>query len=546
METPEAFLGRLKPLYIFKGLTEAEIVEVARQLEVEHFASGEVVFEEGDEGQELYIINQGQVRVLRQGRGAAPQLVATLVPGDFFGEGSLLYGRARSATVEAATALEVLRLSKEDFDALLLRFPQIKPNLLVSHESHELYRKTQFDWLAANEVVYLITRRHKVLLYQAQILPIVAGLAIAVAAVWLAVDYDAQWIAWTGAALEVPIALWLLWNSIDWSNDYYIVTNQRLVYLEKIVAIYDSRLEAPLGSIMSVNVQTDDPLQRLLHMGDIIVRTFSGPIVLKSVANPHTLAALIEEHWYRTRTREREAQMDQMKSAIRERLEAGRPVAARPPGATAPRPAAGPIRPARARFLNFQMRFERGGNVIYRKHWFMLLRKVWKPSAGILAVLVVVTLVSGGFWQLGVPLAGVVLLGVLAFIPLALWWLYEYVDWQNDIYMVTADQIFDITKKPLGSETRKSAPLGNVLSMRYERPGLLGLLLNFGTVVALVAGAEFRFEGVFDPVSVQNDVYRRIEAFNTKKAQAESLRRRDEIADWLTVYHTVQEEMEEE
>jgi len=68
------------------------------------------------------------------------------------------------------------------------------------------------------------------------------------------------------------------------------------------------------------------------------------------------------------------------------------------------------------------------------------------------------------------------------------------------------------------------------------------VLLNYGTVIALVGGQEFRFDGVFDPVSVQNDIYRRIEARNSRKAQAEAGKRRDEIADWLGVYHTVSNE----
>jgi hypothetical protein len=102
--------------------------------------------------------------------------------------------------------------------------------------------------------------------------------------------------------------------------------------------------------------------------------------------------------------------------------------------------------------------------------------------------------------------------------------------------MVTADQIFDVNKKPLGAEVKKSAPLANVLSLKYERPGLLGVLLNFGNVVALVAGSEFRFDGVFDPVAVQNDIYRRQEAQKNKKQAAEDARLRDEMVNWLEDY----------
>ena len=545
MENPDAYLGRLRPIYIFKGLSDEEIKEAAAELQVEQVKAGETIFAQGAEGQDFYIINKGQARVLRQRHNRAPEEVATLAPGDFFGEGALLYGRRRSATLEAATDAELLRLSKEDFDRLLRRFPQIKPNLLLSHESHELYRQNHFNWLGKAEVVYLIARRHKLLMYQAMALPVILGGLIALVGVWLAVLYEAMWIAWTAALLEVPMALWIIWHRIDWANDFYIVTNQRLVYLEKIIGIYDSRQEAPLGSIMSVNVQTDDSIQRALSMGDVIVRTFSGPILLKSVANPHALAAAIEEHWHRTRTREREAQVEQMGQTIRSRLERRKPPAPAKPQAPAGRKPRKSLTRQLAGFFNFRVRFEEGGNVIYRKHWYIFLESVWKPSLGLIGVFVGLTLAIA-YLPASLPILPMVLVALVALAPLAGWWLYEYVDWRNDIYMVTADQIFDVAKKPLGAETKKSAPLANVLSLKYERPGLLGLLLNYGTVVAQVAGTEFRFEGVFDPVSVQNDVYRRLEASNAKKAAGEAAKRRDELADWLTVYREVSDELEHE
>jgi CRP-like cAMP-binding protein len=322
MEDPEAYLGRLKPIYLFKGLSDEQILDVARELEVEHRPAGEVIFHEKDEGDSFYIINRGQVKVLRQA-GRGPQLLSTLAPGDFFGEMALLYGRRRSATIETASEVELLRLSKPNFDRLLHKFPQIRPNLLLSGESRALYRRVKFTWLQPNEVVYLIARKHRLLLYQSLFLPIFVGGLVAVAAIWLAVSRDNLVIAYFGAALELPVAGWLLWNYVDWGNDYYIITSQRLVDLEKIVGIYDSRVEAPMSSIMSVNVQTADSTQRALRMGDVVVRTFSGPIVLKSVENPLVLAAAVEEYWYRTKSRERENQVEQMRKVLRDNLERG-------------------------------------------------------------------------------------------------------------------------------------------------------------------------------------------------------------------------------
>ena len=536
MEDPEAYLGRLKPIYLFKGLLDEQIVEVARQLEVERYTAGEVIFNEKDEGTTFYIINEGRVKVLRQAGGREPKEVGTLVGGDFFGETSLLYGRRRSATIVADSDVELLGLSKEDFDQLLHQFPQMRPNLLLSVESREIYRRNKFNWLEPHEIIYLVARRHKWLMYQSLILPVMLGLVIALAAIWLAVLY-ALWIAWVGAALEAIVAVWIIWNYIDWTNDFYIVTDQRLVYLEKIAFIYDSRQEAPLSSIMSVNVQTTDTVQRQVGMGDVIVRTYSGPITLRSVANPNVLAAAIEEHWYRTRVRQKEGQREANRRQLRDRLENGPPrvkPSKPPPPKAKPKPK--PLLQSLAEFFSFKVRFEEGDTVIYRKHWFLLIQDIWKPSLGMLVLLVVLTVDAAGFLPAALPQLPVAVVLVIAVLPLAGWWLYEFADWKNDIYMVTAEQIFDVNKKPLGAEVKKSAPLSNVLSLKYERPGLLGVLLNFGNVVATIAGADFRFEGVFDPVGVQNDVYRRIEAQKAKKQAGEDARLREEMVNWLEDY----------
>ena len=71
MENPDAYLGRLRPIYIFNGLTEEQIREAAEELVVEQVKAGETIFEQGDEGQDFYIINSGQAKVLRQ-RGSRP------------------------------------------------------------------------------------------------------------------------------------------------------------------------------------------------------------------------------------------------------------------------------------------------------------------------------------------------------------------------------------------------------------------------------------------------------------------------------------------
>jgi NADH:ubiquinone reductase (H+-translocating) len=82
-----------------------------------HYEPGEIVFEEGDTGDSLYMILAGQVEVLKQ-IGAESHVVRTLGPGEYFGEMALLGRHPRSAGTRALGPLDVLVLPASDFSAL--------------------------------------------------------------------------------------------------------------------------------------------------------------------------------------------------------------------------------------------------------------------------------------------------------------------------------------------------------------------------------------------------------------------------------------------
>jgi hypothetical protein len=131
--------------------------------------------------------------------------------------------------------------------------------------------------------------------------------------------------------------------------------------------------------------------------------------------------------------------------------------------------------------------------------------------------------------------------GLLAlyFVPFGifLWWLYEYADWRNDIYIVTKDRIIDRDKKPFGKESLRSAPIGNIQSVGHEIPNTIGLVLNVGNVRINVGEEILTFDGVYDPALVHQDISRQMEE---NAANAEKNRIRQEharMATWLDIYH---------
>jgi NADH:quinone reductase (non-electrogenic) len=88
----------------------------------QHFQSGDVVFQQGDLGDSVYVIEEGECDVLREEDGKQ-KLLATLKAGDYFGEMALLSDQSRNATIQARTAMNVLIIPKGDFDKLRHSMP---------------------------------------------------------------------------------------------------------------------------------------------------------------------------------------------------------------------------------------------------------------------------------------------------------------------------------------------------------------------------------------------------------------------------------------
>jgi NADH:ubiquinone reductase (H+-translocating) len=91
-------------------------------IQKQHFQPGDVVFQQGDLGDSVYVIEEGECDVLREENGER-KLLATLKAGDYFGEMAVLADQSRNATIQARTAMNVLIIPKQDFDKLRQSVP---------------------------------------------------------------------------------------------------------------------------------------------------------------------------------------------------------------------------------------------------------------------------------------------------------------------------------------------------------------------------------------------------------------------------------------
>ncbi len=85
---------------------------------------GELVVKEGNPGEHMFIIIEGQVKVILK-RGKREIVLATLGKGNFFGEMSLFGGNPRSATVQALSDLKLLKITREDINRLSNTNPKL-------------------------------------------------------------------------------------------------------------------------------------------------------------------------------------------------------------------------------------------------------------------------------------------------------------------------------------------------------------------------------------------------------------------------------------
>jgi CRP-like cAMP-binding protein len=114
-------LARIRDVPLFAELSEGERAAIAEKLGERRVEAGHQMSREGGPGYFFFVIESGSVNVSH-----GDEIVATLGPGDFFGEAAILETRRRTATVTAATELTVLEMFGADFALLNSQLPAVK------------------------------------------------------------------------------------------------------------------------------------------------------------------------------------------------------------------------------------------------------------------------------------------------------------------------------------------------------------------------------------------------------------------------------------
>ncbi len=116
-------LQQLRKVDFLRELDENSLRMLLPSVEEREFGSGETLMRQGEAGETMYIIRRGVVEVLAHGEDGSDRHIATLGSPHVIGEGALLTGEARNATVRAKTDVEVIEVSREGFTHLFKHNP---------------------------------------------------------------------------------------------------------------------------------------------------------------------------------------------------------------------------------------------------------------------------------------------------------------------------------------------------------------------------------------------------------------------------------------
>ena len=137
MKTADEDLLRRSSLFQF--LPDEHFDKLRPLLQEESYEFGDLLVRQGDPADSFYVLISGRARVVKSDQNGNEIVLATLKPGDSFGESALTESGARTATVRCSTSVEALRLNRDDFLALAEETPELKHHLEMTGRHRALH-----------------------------------------------------------------------------------------------------------------------------------------------------------------------------------------------------------------------------------------------------------------------------------------------------------------------------------------------------------------------------------------------------------------------
>jgi CRP-like cAMP-binding protein/uncharacterized membrane protein YdbT with pleckstrin-like domain len=567
----------LAQLPVFEALNEGELWALAQICTEYEFEDGAVLAYQRDVADSMYIVRSGRLFARTVDERGIVRDTQSYLPGDCFGDQWMFAPDASPATVKASGVGQIIIIKGSDFLEFLGDHPQVLEKLEPEFDptdgteyglSVEAWDEAQKMPLKADkrsaaisllpdELVEFQARRSRWYLLLQTALPLMGliffplvGFALLSSQPADSLMYSGRWLL--PLLLALVFGVWLAFQALDWSNDYFVITNKHLAHREFSLRTFRTTVnKIPLDQIQSVEVERPSFIANLFDFGTARVTTAAqaGTLRFDNIDAP----GQVEETLNRLRHRVMALDAGRAQATMRRSIESHFQV----------QPAYHEMERSHEddEYMNhpdleaetpgsfwkelldrYRWRVEENGIITYRKHFFVLLREVAWP-AGIAAGLVVLTILLLKLTTLAIgQLAGIVLL--LALLDTG-WLIWEIEDWRNDTFQLTDRYVIDIDRRPFGfGESRKQAELSNVQNVNSDRPNFIATVFNYGNVVIETAGAtnDIIFENVSNPNRIQSDVFRYRDQNRRRQHMREGERRRKEYSVLLDVYQQATEQ----
>ncbi len=539
------FLDQVKSVFPFHLISDEVLSKYISEFDLLEFIDGTTIFSVGEMADALFFILTGSMKLQLKSPGTA-LTNAPFVKGDHFGEETIRGPLIRTSSASCVGQTRLLRINHDLVQRMIKEVPELRAAFLLFYQSWRAAQKLHLPWLTKTESVQLICRRHKIVMVFRLVTFSLLGL-IAFSLILFAAFSSENL---TGLLLVLAVSALVggilsgIWAAVEWANDYFILTDDRVLTQRQLYGFFDSRQESPLSAILSTGFDTT-LIGRLVGFGKVHLRSYTGEISFKLLPFPHTIFDLLEFQRERVSSDKQQTEKRVIKETLTQRLngivenedtiQMNRKVNSSPSMIYQ----SSSFMDFLARF--FQLRQVKEGSIIYRTHWWILLRKTIIPFIVLMFLLMVIIFRMLGLFT-SIPETTFYAAGLGLTLFSALWWFYQYFDWNFDQYIITHDQLIDVSRKPLGYEDRRSAPVKNIQTVEFKRKGLIGLILNFGTVKIQIGNEELTFDNVYAPSQIQSEIYHHLKRYQEDQQRQEQVR----LADWIKTYDDLKKPVKED
>jgi uncharacterized membrane protein YdbT with pleckstrin-like domain len=537
-------LPYLKEVYPFSDLDSDTLELVLPVLEEVQAPTGTVLFAADEPADGLYFLLSGRVTLkIQQKRETEAHILQQFDPYDHLGE-EALYSTRRVTTAITTTPVVLVRISRANLDSLRKESALLDRIFSLFAATFRNICATDFKWRPPSETLYIVLRDNPIFLWIKLIPVLLLSLG------------GFGWLLFKGITIEKDAFVWIvlalltlslgvvfsIWDILAWRNEYFALTKERVLVQKLLIGLMESRQETPLPAILSVGMSTS-LAGRLLGYGVVTARSYTGNLALDHIPNADLVMTYLDHRRSYLQAELNRQEKEAMHSMLEQRLHPDQtknlqPTPEAKPGSLPINYYGNSFSDLLAKF--FRLRTEKDGAIIYHTHWMMLFLKQFLPNLLLIASIALFLLRFLDVLILNASL--VYATAILAAITGWAWWFYQYVDWRNDVYIITPDQVVDVDQRPLGHENRRAAPLKNIQMVDYRRNGVIAMALNYGTVRIQIGNEELTFDNVYNPAVVQTEIFDHFREFNDRARKMD----RGRMTEWFATYDQLRERSKDE